>query len=263
MPQLSYDYFLPVASAGLKVDLKFDYVISCRAYEVITVGLGVVKVFGEDYVVRLPSQNSSTIVLDADLVTSNQIDGEINGVAITPVVYAVSHLATMTAVAAAIEAADANVTATVGGANDRTIFVTSIAGSTATVSNFIVTLGASQAGVTEDNTTSDTLYGIALRQQTKENLWTPQVGSDGPAPYYEGDCVSTETQGLVWVVCEDGCTSDDPVYLRFVAGGASELIGQFRTDDDSGSAFLVPSTVARWMTSASAGELAQLQIQLP
>lgn len=263
MPQLSYDFFQPVASVGLKADLKWDYVISCRAFETIAIGLGVAKVTGEDFTVRLPYANSSTIVFSADLVASNEINGEVNGVAITPVTFAVSHVNTMGLIAAAITAADPNVTATVGGSNNRTLFLTAANGFNSIVSNWVVTLGASQATTTLTNTTADVLYGIALRIQNKMNLMGPNGGSAGPSPYYEGDCISTETQGVVWVTSENGNTSDSPVYWRFITGGVGEVKGQFRTDADGGQAILIPSTIARWLTSASAGELAQLQIQLP
>lgn len=263
MPQLTYEFFQPVASVGLKADLKWDYVISCRAFETIQIGLGVAKVTGEDFTVRLPYLNSSTIVFSADLVASNVINGDINGVAIAPVVFAVSHANTMALIAAAITTVDSNVTATVGGSNNRTLFVSSTNGNSSLVANWVVTLGASQATTTLTNSTSDVFYGIALRIQNKMNLMGPYGGSAGPSPYYEGDCISTETQGVVWVTSENGNTSDSPVYWRFTNGGVGEIKGQFRTDADGGEAILIPSSIARWLTTASAGKLAQLQIQLP
>lgn len=263
MAQLSYNYFTPVASAGLKADLCYDYVISCRAFEDIYMGMGVAKVTGVDWQVRLPYQNTATLVFSADLVSLNQINGEINGVAIAPVTYASSHLATMNAIVAAITLADPNVTGTVGGANDRTITLQAANGFSALAENFVVTLGASQATVTITNTTNDTFYGIALRQQNKQNVYTP-VGSGGPTPYFVDDCVPVETDGVVWVQPETAVSSDGPVYWRFTDNGVGKVRGQFRNDADGGTAILLPSSIARWLTSAGgSGAYAQLQIKLP
>lgn len=263
MAQLSYNYFTPVASAGLKADLCYDYVISCRAFQDIYMGLGVAKVTGVDFQVRLPQQSFSTLVFSADLVTSNVINGNVNGVAIAPVTFATSHLATMNAIAAAIHTADANLTATVGGANNRTISIQAANGFAALAAAWIVTAGASQATVAITNTTDDVFYGIALRQQNKQNVYTP-IGSGGPTPYFEDDSVPVETNGVVWVQPETAVSSDGPVYWRFQDGGAGKARGQFRNDSDGGTAVLLSSSIARWLSSAGgSGAFAQLQIKLP
>lgn len=263
MAQLTYSYFTPVASTGLKYDLCYDYVISCRAFDEIPFGVGVAKVTGVDFQVRLPQQNFATLVFSADLVASNLINGKINGVAITQVTFTSTHLNTMNLIAAAIELTDANVTATVGGANDRTISIQSANGFAALAADWLVTLGASQATVAITNTTSDTFYGIALRQQNKMNVNTP-IGSAGPTPYFVDDCVNVETQGSVYVQPEDAVSSDGPVYWRFKDNGAGKLRGQFRSDSDGGTAILIASSVARWLgSSTGSGTYAILQIVLP
>lgn len=263
MAQLTYNYFTPVASAGLKADLCYDYVISCRAFQDIAMGLGVAKVTGVDFQVRLPQQDYSIIVFSADLVSLNVINGDINGVAIAPVTFTTNHLTTMGLIGAAITAADPNVTVTVGGANNRTLFLQGANGFAALAANFVVTLGASQATTTITNTTNDTFYGIALRQQNKQNIYTP-IGSGGPTPYYEDDSVQVETNGTVWVQPETAVSSDGPVYWRFKDNGAGKARGQFRNDADGGTAILLDSSIARWLSSAGgSGAYAQLQIKLP
>jgi len=63
-------------------------------------------------------------VFNQDLVTGNVIDITMNGTPLTPVNYAVSHLNTMNLIAATIAANTTLIdSATVGGANNRTIFV--------------------------------------------------------------------------------------------------------------------------------------------
>lgn len=262
MAQTSYGFLMETASAGLLADCGFKNCLSPRAYEDIPIGYGVAKVNGVDMTARLPNQNLSTITFDADLVSSNEIDGDINGSAIATVTFSSTHLATMNLIADAIEALDSNLTATVGGANNRVITVVGNADAdTINAANFVVTNGASQAGVTEDNSTSDTLFGIALRIQNKENKLNSS-GSDGPEPYFEGEAVSMLTRGRVYVYVEDAVDSDDDVYLRYVQGGdADEKPGQFRSNADGGDAFKVED--ARWVWGASADGLAVLEINKP
>lgn len=95
-----------------------------------------------------------TLVFDADLVTSNVVNGTVGGVAIAPVTFATSHLATMTALAAAIVAANPSkiLSAVVGGSGNRTITVTSQIDQEADLAGFVVTLGASQAGAVSTET---------------------------------------------------------------------------------------------------------------
>lgn len=356
MAQLSYGFLMDIASEGLLADCGFKNCLSPRAFEDIPVGRGVVKVVGQDMGVRLPGQNFSTIVLNADLVTGNliqvEVNGElvgvqnsiidfdidfvasnsivatINGSPLAPVVFntdqattigdlataiqgdaavstatvtglnqitvvfassgdntvdsvvttggasqpvatisegsvffANSHLATMQAIAAQIEAVNGIAQVTVGGANNRTLFVNAEFSGPLVVDDFTVTLGASQATAVITDSTADTLYGVALRIQNKMNILNPNVGSDGAAPYYEGEAVSLLTRGRVYVKVENAVSSDDQVYLRFVSGGAGEEVGQFRSDNAGGNAVLVAD--ARWIFGASAGGLAVLEINMP
>jgi hypothetical protein len=97
------------------------------------------------------------VIFDADLVTSNTINGSVNGIAIDEVTFATGHVETMQAVADAIEAALLTLgitsTATVGGSGNRTItIVAENAG--ITPSAWVVAAGASQAGVTHTLTES-------------------------------------------------------------------------------------------------------------
>lgn len=260
MAQLTYGFLMDVASEGLLADCGFKNCLSPRAFADIPIGRGVAKVVGEDYAVRLPAQNQSVVVLDADLVTSNSVAITLNGIVMTPIVFATSHLATMTAIAAAM-ALEPNIdTAVVSGATNRTITVTADQGQVAVVDSFVITLGASQAGVVITNGTQDTLYGVALRIQNKANL-NDADGSIGPSPYFTGEAVSMLTKGRVYVYVDQDVTSDDPVYCRFITGATDSLIGRFRMDADGGEAFLVPDAV--WRVGASDGGLAVLEINKP
>jgi len=259
--QLSYDNLMTNGSAGELADCGFKNVLSPQCSEEMPIGLGVAKVVGSDYKVRLPHQNLSTIVFDADLVTSNVINGDVNGVAISPVTFSTNHLTTMNLIKAELEGLDAVESATVGGSGNRTLTVVAAEDAVAVfLENWVVTLGAGQAGVTLSNTSSDSLYGIGLRTQNKENLYA-STGSNGVAPYYVGDCVSMLTKGRVFVAVEDTLDSDSDVYVRFYANGANTQLGSFRSDADSGTALACADCV--WRVGASAGALAVLEINKP
>jgi len=259
MPQLSYPFLMDVGSVGLLADSGFRNVLSPRAFENFNTGLGLAKVIGQDYVVRLPESNLSTIVLSGDLITANVINVSVNGVALAPITFATSHLATMNAIAAAILAQPNIASAVVGGAGNHTLTVTATEGNVAIVNSFVVTLGASQATATITNTTQDTFYGVGARTQNKPNPLNP-TGSFGNPIYLEGDCVSLLTKGRIYVAAEQTVTSDSPVYWRFAANGLL-LPGGFRGDSDSGRAIVIPG--ARYTVGATSGALATLEINLP
>jgi hypothetical protein len=66
--------------------------------------------------------------------------------------------------------------------------------------------------------------------------------------------------GAIFVYVETAVAPDNPVFLRFIAGGATELVGQFRNTSDSGKAVAV--TGARFETTTPAGGIAILSVNL-
>lgn len=260
MPQLSYNFLMNVGSAGELYDIGFNNVLTpVSAIEQIPIGLGVAKVIGSDYQVRLPHVNVSTSVVSTALITGNSTVATVNGIALAPVVYATSNTATLAAIAAAI-AAQPNIGSAVSNGTD-TITVTASQGFAVTVS-LVTTLGASQPTWTTTASTQDIFYGVALYIQNKMNLLGPQ-GSNGGAPYFVGDPVSTLTRGRVWVNVENTVSSDTPVYWRVNPTLANPQVGGFRSDSDGGNAILLPSTQVRWILGATAGNLAVLDINQP
>lgn len=87
-----------------------------------------------------------TIVFDADIITGNTIEGELEGTPIS-VPFNTDHDTTMADLEAAVEAIDGVLSATVGGTGNRTLTVVSDADTELTYGEFEVTGGASQAGV--------------------------------------------------------------------------------------------------------------------
>ncbi|PWU04929.1 MAG: hypothetical protein C5B43_04015 [Verrucomicrobia bacterium] len=111
------------------------------------------------------TQPIATITQDGPLVASNSIAVEVNGHALTPVVFSGSSLATMTAIAAAIQAylnssqsvySPGIATAVVSGINNNVITVTSNPNQPGIIDSFVVTLGSSQATAAIVNTAQPT-----------------------------------------------------------------------------------------------------------
>ena len=155
----------------------------------------------DDVYVRFEAEvHVSTITLNVDLVALNSVAGTINGTAITPVVWATTHDAQMTALAAELQTNALIATAAVTAARVITVIGATEALELAVV--LTATLGVSQPTLT-------------------------QADVSGPSD--------------------------------------SDELGSFRTDDaDTGDgAMAVALATAKFLTSASAGGVAQLDINLP
>jgi len=83
------------------------------------------------------------LTFSAALITANVINGDINGSAITPITFATSNAATLTALAAAIQTHPEVETAVSDGTD--TITITGVIDKSVLIANFVVTGGVSQA----------------------------------------------------------------------------------------------------------------------
>ena len=143
-------------------------------------GFGTIAIFGDSSVITGTKQ-IQTIEFSADLVTGNDYNLNINGVAITEVPFNTNNATTLTDIAEQIEASDDIFRAVSD--DDNTITVTTVSYATAELTQSVVTGGASQAttsitetqeqvdevrtytsieGVAEDFSTSSTEYKKAL-----------------------------------------------------------------------------------------------------
>ena len=68
-------------------------------------------------------------------------------------------------------------------------------------------------------------------------------------------------KGRIWVTTEDACDPGDAVRVRVVVAGA-EVKGAFRVAADSTDCVVLSKTMARWLTSAGAGGLALLELDM-
>jgi hypothetical protein len=264
MSQTSYNFYQGVAILGMKIDARDDHVDSKVAAEAIEPGRALIKVVGVDNKARKPKANKGTLVLDADLITANVVNGNVNGTGIAPVTFAVSHLNTMGLLVTAIKAlttlvADAYLDST--DATNRTIIIRAVDGLTiATLTSWAVTAGATQANIaatalgTLDN--ENVLEGIAMVPVKEQALGT------GIVIYAVNDIIPSVRKGAVFGLTEQAVTMDDPVYIRFYSDGTTGTAeGQFRKDSDSGKAFA--ATGLRFRTSASAGAVVAVEINKP
>ena len=258
--QTSYNFLMnQAAAAGQLYDIGFNNVLSpVTPLETIPMGLGTAKVIGQDMQVRLPHQDIVAAMLSAPLSAANSTVVTLNGIALTPVVYATSNAATLTAIAALIAAQEGIASAVSNGTD--TITITALQGFA--VSATFVTTSGSAVTWTSTYTNDNVFYGVALWIQNRQNLLGPN-GSAGGTPYFPGDAVPVITRGRVWVTTENTVTSDSPVYWRMIPTIGNPQVGGFRGDSDGGNAILLPSNQIRWLIGASAGNLAVLDINQP
>jgi len=215
------------------------------------------NVYGLDDLVRLPAFNQGSLVFDADLVTSNTIDMDVNGTAMSQVTFATSHLNTMGLIITALEAMDDVQSAALDATdtNNRTIIITGVDDTDIAVTSIVVAAGASQANGAYTKGTRDVLYGIALHS------FSLIADSDGVVSYAINDPVNILRQGAVYVYSETAVLSSDTVYCRHEVGGNGDLVGQFRNDSDSGKCFAV--TGAKFKESTTAPGIVKVEINFP
>ncbi len=268
--QSTYPLNMPIGIPGRIADCGFKNTLSPTCLENIVPAIGVMKPFNVDYAIMLPRNDTASSVFSADLITGNVINATVNGVAIDPVTYATSHLATMQAIAAEIAAIPSVTSAVVGGASNRTITIISDVGTASVVTSFVVTLGASQATVTTTGSQSGTFFGVTQMVYNKMSTLSLDVGnnlsqtSGASAPYYTGNPAPTLTQGRIYVQPETVVTSNSPVYLRHTLNGVDTALGNFRGDADSGNAVLIPVTQAIWREgNGVVGGIAVLELNIP
>ena len=268
--QNTYPFNMPIGVPGRIADCGFKNTLSPTCLEDIPSALGVVKPLNVDYAIMLPRNNTASSVFSADLITGNIVNMTVNGVAITPVTYATSHLATMQAIANEIQAIASISSAVVGGVGDRTITIISNVGTATAVTVGTVTGGVSQATITTTASQSGTFFGVVQAVYNKMNNWIPDIGnnltrsSGTSAPYYQGNPAPTLTQGRIYVVPEDVVTSNSPVYLRVVPTVGNPQVGSFRSDADGANAVLIPATQAIWREgNGTVGGIAVLELNIP
>lgn len=208
---------------------------------------------------RLPHSNLATLALDADLVTSNVIAGNVivNGVT-TAVTYTflTSHLASMTALASLIAAVTGIDTAVVGSGSpaNRTITITADPDTDAYLSGWAVTLGASQAGVTLTNTDGGDEYGPSVHfEQERDSSQIVQVDA--------GDAASVGQVVYTAMRSDATLAAGDTPFIRFFGESAADKKnGMLTNAAGSAPTKAIASTKLTVITGCAAGGLAEVRI---
>lgn len=115
----------------------------------------------------LPKSQVHTLVFDATTVTGNQIDGLIDNVAITPVSFNVDNATTLADLALVIANSNANILSAVSNGTD-TITITTVIDKSITVSNFLVTGGASQPTIATTETAGKPTSDVGIIRDTSD-----------------------------------------------------------------------------------------------
>lgn len=242
--QTNYSQEMDSLIAGMKIDSRYDLVVSKTAKVELPFGVVAVRCKGSDDLIRLPMLNKAVSVADADLVTDNSIVATVNDTALDPVSFSTSHDSTMEDIASAIEAVDAVESAVADG---RTITAVAVDGSDISLS-IEVTGGSSQATFTTSYETADDI--------DSDGFLVGHTHATEESKYPADAVVSSVEEGALAVVCETAMTPDDTVYVRFTGTGT---VGAVRNDSDSGKAVAVPSL--KVIRSSSGAGLVALKIR--
>lgn len=120
----------------------------------------------------------------------------------------------------------------------------------------MVAQGDADDGVVLPTATTDLLKGVVVFYQGY--LRPEELDDDGLQP---GVQLGVLRHGRIWVRPEDAVTPTSGVHVRRTSGGPSEQLGAFRGMGD-GTDTIDCSLFCKWMTSADAGELAKLEIDM-
>jgi hypothetical protein len=149
------------------------------------------------------------IVFDADFVASNSIVLTIQGVALDPVVYAVSHDNTMDLLVAAVEAAGYEAALDSGDVNNRTLFITTI-GQTAVVAEAVTGGGSQPDGtITYDSDPDLVFIGVSVFDQKEYNE---------ASVYAQNEPMSVLAEGLITVEAGETIEENTVAYIRTADG---------------------------------------------
>lgn len=80
----------------------------------------------------------------------------------------------------------------------------------------------------------------------------------GDRKYQPNESANILDEGVIYAICEDGCTQGDPVYFRHTTGTGT-VIGALRTDADTATADLIPNAV--WDKTVAAGEISRVKFK--
>ncbi len=101
---------------------------------------------------------------------------------------------------------------------------------------------------------SDAVFGIVIHSHAHAK--PSQVGDTG---LKVGEVFDVLVEGSILVVCEDGCSAGDRLWVRAVGSTPPEYLGGLNNADDS-TDMIDCTKQGQWMTGAAAGGLAWLKV---
>ena len=249
-----YENELGVAVNGQIANLQDSVIKSRNAEQAIGFGKAVVKGITGGVDVKNIYKSKVSVTYSADFVASNSIPMTVNGVAITPVVYATSHAATFAALIATIDALPG--ISCVAGTGREIIITVDNAASNIAVSDYAVTGGASQPTLTIAYTSVDVFEGVSVLRHGQP------ATNDGDDKYGINDVVNVITRGCIWVYVVATVAYGDDAYIYNDKANPSNQ-GQF-TNSSSGN-LVVSSGKFRSAAVGTTGTpvLALLELNLP
>lgn len=250
MSQTSYNLNQVAYTLGQKALTTLSEVEAMAAGIQIPIGRAVVKTIGLDRTCRLPVANVATITI-AGTYTSGTLTFVVGGSTITQA-YDTDKTTTLTALAAQVAALAAvkSCTWTLGTTILLVVMKNGNAPVAADLSGFVGTASPVFA-----SSSDEVIHGIALNDGSMVS------DANGLVAYAVNGGVSVLRKGSVAVFTEEAVTSDDPVFVRFMANGAGKLVGQFRKSADTDKA--VAWTAAKFKNTAVANSVVVVEINLP
>jgi len=254
MPITKYQNYLDVGQKGQVATLEDSNIKTRNAEQAIEFGRAVVKGITGGVDVKNIFKSKASLTFDADFVTGNTIDLNVNGVAISQVTFATSHAATFAAVIAAIDALTG--ISAVAGTGREILITVDNAASNITISDVVVAGGASQAGSTTVYSSVDTFEGIAALRHGQPTT----IGGDDK--YQINDAVNVLTKGVIFVEVVATVAYGDSVYVYNDKSNESNQ-GQFTNSSSGNLAVSSAKFVSAANGTTSSPALAKVEINQP
>ena len=254
MPITKYQNYLDVGQKGQVATLEDSNIKTRNAEQAIEFGRAVVKGITPGVDVKNIFKSKASLTFDADFVTGNTIDLNVNGVAISQVTFATSHAATFAAVIAAIDALTG--ISAVAGTGREILITVDNAASNITISDVVVAGGASQAGSTTVYSSVDTFEGIAALRHGQPTT----IGGDDK--YQINDAVNVLTKGVIFVEVVATVAYGDSVYVYNDKSNESNQ-GQFTNASSGNLAFSSAKFVSAATGTTGSPALAKVEINQP
>lgn len=251
---LKYQNELDAAVVGQIATLQDWNIKSRNAQQAVKFGRAVVIGAAGGTDVKNIFKSKVSVTYSVDFVASNSIPMSVNGVAITPVVYATSHAATFAALIAAIDALDG--VSCVAGTGREILITVDGATDNITVSNNTVTGGAGQPTLTIAYTSVDVFEGVAVLRHGQPAI----IGGDDQ--YQINDVVNVLTKGVVWVEVVATVAYGDSVYVQNDKAYTTNQ-GQFTNVSSGNLAVSGAKFVSGATGTTSTPALAKVEFNLP